>query len=52
LAICGVTGADPVAVMTKPEIARTVTPEASLVAAFADAHQAFREAFANLKALQ
>ena len=52
LAICGVTGADPEQVMTKPEIARTVNPDATLVAAFADAHQAFREAFANLKALQ
>ena len=52
LAICGVTGADPEQVMTKPEIARTVTPDAARVAEFADAHQAFREAFANLKALQ
>ncbi|MCR8827783.1 xylulokinase [Pseudosulfitobacter koreensis] len=52
LAICGVTGANPSEVMTKPEIARTVYPDAALVGAFAEGHQAYRAAYPMLKALQ
>jgi len=51
LAICGVTGADPAAVMSRPAIAATVAPRADLVAAYAEAHAAWRETYPMLKAL-
>ncbi len=51
LAICGVTGADPLRVMTKPEIAETIDPNPLLNAAFDEAYAAFRSSFPALKAM-
>ena len=51
LAICGVTGAAPAEVMTKPEIARTVLPRADLRATYHDAHAAFAASYPVLKAM-
>lgn len=45
LAICGVTGAAPAQVMTKPPIAETIEPDAGLVPAFAAAHARFKDAY-------
>ncbi len=50
LAICGVTGADPAEVMTKPQIAETIEPDNGHVAAFAEAHARFKNAYPALKA--
>lgn len=51
LAICGVTGATPAEIMTKPPIAETVQPRADLAAAFEDAHAAFAASYPTLKAM-
>ncbi len=48
LAICGVTGADPQAVMTAPRIARTVERRADLAADFAAAYGRYRAAYPAL----
>lgn len=48
LAICGVTGADPQAVMAAPRIARTIEPRADLAAAFAAAYGRYRAAYPAL----
>ena len=45
LAICGVTGAAPAAVMTKPPIAETIDPDPALVPAYAEAHARFVSAY-------
>ena len=52
LAICGVTGADPHAVMTPPAIAETIDPDTKLVPAFAEAHARFRGSYPQVKELQ
>lgn len=51
LAICGCTGAAPAAVMTRPAVARTITPRADLRAGFADAHAAFAASYPVIKDL-
>ncbi|WP_164659688.1 xylulokinase [Tropicibacter sp. Alg240-R139] len=51
LAICGVTGADPLQVMTKPDIAETIDPNPQQTAAFDEAYAAFNSSFPALKAM-
>ncbi len=51
LAICGVTGATPRAVMTKPAISETIAPRADLADAYADAYDRFRATYPALKAI-
>ncbi|MBO9451645.1 xylulokinase [Tropicibacter sp. R16_0] len=51
LAMCGVTGADPLQVMTKPDIAETIEPNTQLSAAFDEAYAAFRSSYPALKAM-
>ncbi|WP_138471670.1 xylulokinase [Poseidonocella sp. HB161398] len=51
LAICGVTGADPDTVMTRPEIGETVMPRAGLIPAYDDAYAAWRALYPSLKVL-
>ncbi len=51
LAICGVTGADPLDVMTKPETAKVLQPRADLVPDYDAAYGKFRASYPALKAL-
>lgn len=51
LAICGVTGADPEQVMTRPAIAETIDPRADLLDAYAQAHADFAATYPKLKVL-
>ncbi len=51
LAICGVTGASPSDVMTKPPIAETILPRADLIDACEDAYAAYAASYPNLKAM-
>lgn len=51
LAICGVTGAAPDAVMTRPAISETIDPRANLIAAYDDAYAKWRATYPSLKAL-
>ncbi|SDD24706.1 xylulokinase [Ruegeria marina] len=51
LAICGVTGADPLQVMTRPAIAETIDPHADLVDAYSQAHADFAATYPKLKAM-
>lgn len=51
IAMCGDTGADPAAVMTKPPIADVIHPQPDLVAAYEDAYSAFAGAYLKLKAM-
>lgn len=51
LAICGVTGADPEQVMTRPPIAETIDPRADLAEAYAQAHADFVASYPKLKVL-
>ena len=51
LAICGVTGADPQDIMTRPRVSETIDPNARLSAAYADAHAAFAASYPVLKAM-
>lgn len=51
LAICGVTGAAPAEVMTKPLISETVLPDPRRSAAYRDAHTAFAQTYPALKAM-
>jgi len=51
LAICGVTGASPSDVMTKPPIAATILPRADLTDACEDAYAAYAASYPNLKAM-
>lgn len=51
LAICGVTGADPSQVMTKPMIAETIDPNPTHSAAYAEAYAAFHASYPALKAM-
>jgi xylulokinase len=51
LAICGVTGADPRALMTPPGTARVIEPRGELVGEFEGAYQRFRESYPALRAL-
>ncbi|MFL4468810.1 xylulokinase [Tateyamaria armeniaca] len=51
LAMCGVTGADPASIMTKPPIADIIHPQGSLVAAYEDAYRGFAAAYPTLKAM-
>lgn len=51
LAICGVTGAAPSQVMTKPSIAETIKPRADLQAAYEQSYGAFAATYPVLKAL-
>ncbi|AVO38968.1 xylulokinase [Pukyongiella litopenaei] len=51
LAICGVTGAAPADVMTRPPVAETLQPRPDLRDAFAEAHAGFAAAYPALKAM-
>lgn len=51
LAICGVTGASPAEVMSKPPVAETIDPRADLVSAYGEAHAAFAATYPTLKDL-
>ena len=51
IAICGDTGADPTAVMTKPPIVDVIEPQADLVSAYDEAYAAFSGAYSKLKAM-
>jgi len=51
LAICGVTGADPAQVMTRPAVAETIDPRADLLEAYEQAHADFAATYPKLKAL-
>lgn len=51
IAICGVTGADPASVMTKPPIKDIIYPDPDHVAAYDDAYRGFAAAFPTLKAM-
>jgi xylulokinase len=50
LAICGVTGASPVDVMTKPKIAETIHPRADLIAAYDTSYRKFAALYPALQA--
>ena len=52
LAIVGVTGTDPQAVMTRPPISETIDPNPAHNTAFEDAYQSFRAIYPAVKALQ
>ena len=51
LAICGVTGAEPASVMTKPPIADIIHPRGDLVQPYEDAYRGFAAAYPTLKAM-
>jgi xylulokinase len=51
LAICGVTGAAPADVMTKPEVLETIDPRTDLIPAYFAGWQAFRDTYPILKDL-
>lgn len=51
IAMCGVTGADPESVMTKPPVANIIHPTADLVQAYDDAYANFASAYPKLKAM-
>ena len=50
LAICGVTGASPADVMTKPPIAETIRPRSDLIAAYDTSYRKFATLYPALKA--
>ena len=50
-AICGVSGAGPEEVMTKPPIAETIEPRRDYSAAFEDAYEAYAASYPALKAM-
>lgn len=52
LAICGVTGADPATIMTKPVLAQTVHPDPSLVEPYAQGYARYCKGYSAMKALQ
>ncbi|MEL7081468.1 MAG: xylulokinase [Pseudomonadota bacterium] len=52
IAMCGVTGADPASVMTKPVIAETIGPDPSLRDAYEEAYETYRAGYSHLKAMQ
>jgi xylulokinase len=51
IAICGVTGAAPAEVMTKPPIRDIIAPDPHHVAAYDDAYRSFAAAYPTLKAM-
>ncbi len=51
IAMCGVTGADPASLMTKPPIADILHPQPDLVQAYEDAYRGFAAAYPTLKAM-
>ena len=51
LAICGVTGATPTDIMTKPKIKQTIQPRADLRSAYEASYQTFRRAYPAVKGL-
>ncbi|MFD3189814.1 xylulokinase [Sedimentitalea sp. HM32M-2] len=51
LAICGVTGAEPAAVMTRPPVAETIVPRSDLRGACDDAYGAYADSYSILKAM-
>lgn len=51
LAICGVTGAAPADIMTKPAIRHTIQPRADLQSAYEASYQIFRRAYPAVKGL-
>lgn len=51
IAICGVTGASPTEVMTKPPVRDVIPPDPAFVAAYDDAYRGFAAAYPTLKAL-
>jgi len=51
LAICGVTGASPEAIMTKPEIGKTILPRRDLSSAYDEAYASFCTLYPGIKAL-
>lgn len=52
LAICGVSGVDPQAIMTPPPLEDTIDPNPDLRAAYEDAYQSYRAVYSKLKELQ
>ncbi len=52
LAICGVTGATPQAVMQRPKLRATIEPRHRLIPAYAAAYQKFHATYPIIKALQ
>ena len=51
LSICGVTGASPSDVMTKPPVAETIEPRVDLRSAYDDAYAAYAASYPTLKAM-
>ena len=51
IAMCGVTGANPKEVMTKPPVKDVIDPDPNLVAAYDDAYRGFAAAYPTLKAM-
>jgi len=51
IAMCGVTGADPSGIMTKPPIGDIILPQPDHVAAYEDAYRSFAAAYPTLKAM-
>ncbi|WP_238369552.1 xylulokinase [Heliomarina baculiformis] len=51
LAICGITGAAPETVMTKPPVSQTIEPRADLQGAYEAAYEAFAQSYPTLKAM-
>ena len=52
LAIIGTSGKLPDQVMTKPTIAKTISPRSDLVAAYEEAYQSWRKIYPAIKALK
>ena len=51
LAICGVTGASPSEVMTKPAVSATIDPRSELIAPYQEAYGNFARSYPTLKAM-
>lgn len=51
IAVCGVTGADPTDIMTRPPIKDVIEPDPNLVATYDDAYRGFAAAYPTLKAM-
>ncbi|WP_223424851.1 xylulokinase [Tateyamaria pelophila] len=51
IAMCGMTGANPKEVMTKPPVKDVIDPDPNLVAAYDDAYRGFAAAYPTLKAM-
>ena len=51
LAMIGSTGADPKAVLTKPETAHIIEPDKDLLQSYSEAHEAYRKTYSIIKEL-